>query len=82
MGESFRFSYACVDRKGDTFRWKGENCSTAEVESVLSSVCGLNDVVVYGVEIPHTEGRGGMVRFFKMNYFDIIIFSKLTVKDL
>jgi len=41
-----------VDRKGDTFRWKGENVSTAEVESVISSVYGLKDVVVYGVEVP------------------------------
>lgn len=49
------------DRTGDTFRWKGENCSTAEVESVVSNVCGLRDAVVYGVEIPGNEGRCGMV---------------------
>ncbi|ODM91184.1 Long-chain fatty acid transport protein 4 [Orchesella cincta] len=48
------------DRKGDTFRWKGENVSTAEVESVISSLIGLADVVVYGVEVPGTEGRVGM----------------------
>jgi len=49
------------DRKGDTFRWKGENCSTTEVEGVISNVCGLNDAIVYGVQIPGTEGRAGMV---------------------
>jgi len=49
------------DRTGDTFRWKGENCSTAEVESVISKVCGLRDAVAYGVEIPGNEGRAGMV---------------------
>jgi len=48
------------DRTGDTFRWKGENCSTAEVEAVISNVCGLNDAVAYGVEIPGNEGRAGM----------------------
>ncbi|CAG0900226.1 unnamed protein product [Cyprideis torosa] len=48
------------DRTGDTFRWKGENVSTAEVEAVVSNIIGLTDCVVYGVEVPGTEGRAGM----------------------
>lgn len=40
------------DRTGDTFRWKGENVSTTEVEGTLSRILNLTDVVVYGVEIP------------------------------
>jgi len=48
------------DRAGDTFRWKGENVSTMEVEAMISQVIGLRDCVVYGVEIPGTEGRAGM----------------------
>ena len=48
------------DRKGDTFRWKGENVSTAEVEAVISRVTGLSDVVVYGVTVAGCEGRAGM----------------------
>lgn len=48
------------DRTGDTFRWKGENVSTSEVEAQVSNVAGYRDTVVYGVEIPNTEGRAGM----------------------
>ena len=48
------------DRAGDTFRWKGENVSTMEVEATISQVIGLRDCVVYGVEIPGAEGRAGM----------------------
>jgi acyl-CoA synthetase (AMP-forming)/AMP-acid ligase II len=39
------------DRTGDTFRWRGENVSTSEVEAIISNVIELNDAVVYGVEI-------------------------------
>lgn len=39
------------DRTGDTFRWKGENVSTSEVEAVLSNLVDYKDVVVYGVEV-------------------------------
>ncbi|KAF9799877.1 hypothetical protein SFRURICE_017112 [Spodoptera frugiperda] len=48
------------DRTGDTFRWRGENVSTAEVEGVISSLVGLKDAVVYGVKVPNTEGKAGM----------------------
>ncbi|XP_059571574.1 long-chain fatty acid transport protein 4 [Alligator mississippiensis] len=48
------------DRTGDTFRWKGENVSTTEVEGVLSRILNLTDVVVYGVEVPGMEGKAGM----------------------
>ena len=34
-------------------RWKGENVSTTEVESVVSKAGDLVDCVVYGVEVSH-----------------------------
>uniref|UniRef100_A0A8U7P8A1 long-chain-fatty-acid--CoA ligase n=1 Tax=Corvus moneduloides TaxID=1196302 RepID=A0A8U7P8A1_CORMO len=48
------------DRGGDTFRWRGENVSTTEVEAALSRLLDQADVVVYGVEIPGVEGKAGM----------------------
>ncbi|XP_050675995.1 long-chain fatty acid transport protein 4-like [Leptidea sinapis] len=48
------------DRTGDTFRWRGENVSTTEVEATISRIANQRDAVVYGVEIPNTEGRAGM----------------------
>ncbi|XP_075169507.1 fatty acid transport protein 2 isoform X1 [Haematobia irritans] len=52
------------DRTGDTFRWKGENVSTSEVEAQVSNVAGYKDTVVYGVTIPNTEGRAGMAAIY------------------
>ncbi|XP_004596968.2 long-chain fatty acid transport protein 5 [Ochotona princeps] len=48
------------DRLGDTFRWKSENVSTREVESVLNLVDFLQEVNVYGVPVPGCEGKIGM----------------------
>lgn len=55
------------DRTGDTYRWKGENVSTSEVEAQVSNVAGYRDTVVYGVEIPHLEGRAGMAAIMDAN---------------
>ncbi|KAH0628960.1 hypothetical protein JD844_010628 [Phrynosoma platyrhinos] len=48
------------DRSGDTFRWRGENVSTTEVEGILSHLLSKTDVAVYGVEVPGVEGKAGM----------------------
>ncbi|XP_044752462.1 long-chain fatty acid transport protein 4 isoform X2 [Coccinella septempunctata] len=59
VADEFGYLYF-KDRTGDTFRWKGENVSTSEVEGVLSNILDYKDVVVYGVEVRNQEGRAGM----------------------
>lgn len=48
-----------LDRLGDTFRWKSENVSTAEVSEALGSFPGVLEANVYGVEVPGHDGRAG-----------------------
>lgn len=51
---------AFVDRLGDTFRWKGENVATTEVEAEANQFSQVDQSVAYGVLIPNTDGRAGM----------------------
>jgi acyl-CoA synthetase (AMP-forming)/AMP-acid ligase II len=48
-----------VDRIGDTYRWKGENVSTAEVSEALGSHPSVREANVYGVTLPGHDGRAG-----------------------
>ncbi|MFW9939526.1 MAG: long-chain-acyl-CoA synthetase [Candidatus Thorarchaeota archaeon] len=69
-----------ADRFGDTFRWKSENVSTTEVESILNSFPAIQMSAVYGVTIPNTEGKAGMAAI-KLNpsiKFEIDKFSKFV----
>jgi fatty-acyl-CoA synthase len=49
-----------VDRVGDTFRWKGENVATSEVNEAVLDCEGVVDASIYGVAIPGADGRAGM----------------------
>lgn len=59
MTDTLGYIYFC-DRLGDTYRWRGENVSTIEVENVISRNLNSSEVVVYGVEVPGQEGKAGM----------------------
>ena len=50
-----------ADRTGDTFRWKGENISTTEIEILLNELPFIEDCSSYGVEIKGCDGKAGMV---------------------
>ncbi|MBW2696940.1 MAG: long-chain-acyl-CoA synthetase [Deltaproteobacteria bacterium] len=52
--------YYFVDRIGDTFRWKGENVATLELEHLLNTAPGVSETAVYGVRVPGADGRAGM----------------------
>jgi fatty-acyl-CoA synthase len=71
-----------VDRIGDTFRWKGENVSTYEVAATVCAFPGVVEAVVYGVEVPGTEGRAGMVAAVVLEDFDLNAFRQHLVERL
>jgi citronellyl-CoA synthetase len=70
-----------IDRTGDTFRWKGENVSTTEVEMMLEEIEDVQEAIVYGVEIPNTNGRAGMASI-KPAYRDGDIDFSLLLAEL
>ncbi len=71
-----------VERVGDTFRWKGENVSTTELAATVRACPGVIEAVAYGVTIPGTEGRAGMVAAVVSQDFDLISFRKHLVERL
>ncbi|XP_018583459.1 long-chain fatty acid transport protein 1 [Scleropages formosus] len=71
------------DRSGDTFRWRGENVSTTEVEGTLSSLLGQTDVAVYGVSVPGVEGKAGMAAIAdRTGHFDCGTFLREVQRAL
>ncbi len=64
-----------VDRVGDTFRWKGENVATSEVNEAVADCPGVVDATTYGVEIPGADGRAGMSAVVAGRRFDLAEFA-------
>jgi acyl-CoA synthetase (AMP-forming)/AMP-acid ligase II len=72
-----------IDRVGDTFRWKGENVATTEVEGALNRHPKVEQAVVYGVQIPGTDGRAGMAALtWKGKQFDGASLAQHLLEEL
>jgi fatty-acyl-CoA synthase len=74
MRRDERGFYYFVDRVGETYRWKGENVSTAEVLTALTAARGVLDGVVYGVTVPGADGRAGTAALIVDAQFDLAAF--------
>ncbi len=71
-----------VDRIGDTFRWKGENVATIQVAEALTEHPQVEDALVYGVEVPGSDGRAGMASLVVKEDFDLSGFAEHVKKEL
>ena len=71
-----------IDRIGDTFRWKGENVSTAEVEQRLAEAPGVREVIAYGVPVPGQDGKAGMVALVIDGKFNARAFADWADQEL
>ena len=65
-----------VDRVGDTFRWKGENVATSEVNEAIRDCPGIRDASTYGVTVPGADGRAGMAAIVADGGFDLKAFAE------
>ena len=71
-----------VDRVGDTFRWKGENVATSEVNEAVQDCPGVVDASIYGVEIAGADGRAGMAAIVVDDRFDRAEFQHHVARRL
>ena len=71
-----------VDRVGDTFRWKGENVATSEVNDAIRECEGVLDATTYGVEVAGSDGRAGMAAIVTGDRFDFANFAAHLARRL
>jgi fatty-acyl-CoA synthase len=81
-GDLMRFDendyFYFVDRIGDTYRWKGENVSTAEVAEVVGRAPGVKGATVSSVHVPGAEGQAGLAALEVDGDLDIGAFWQVT----
>jgi fatty-acyl-CoA synthase len=63
--------YYFVERRGDSYRFRGENVSAALVERELESLAGVQGALVTGVSVPGYEGQAGLAALVWEQGFDV-----------
>jgi fatty-acyl-CoA synthase len=63
--------YYFVARRGDSYRFKGENVAVASVERELETLPGVREAVVTGVEVAGYDGRVGLAVLVAEPSFDV-----------
>ena len=81
-GDLMRFDdndyFYFVDRIGDTYRWKGENVSTAEVAEVIGKAEGVRGATVASVLVPGMEGAAGLAALECEGGLDVAAFWRVV----
>jgi len=62
--------------------WKGENVSTNEVAEIISTFPGVQEVNVYGVQIPGSDGRAGMCALVPEGNVDFVKLGQFVSSKL
>jgi fatty-acyl-CoA synthase len=74
--------FTFVERLGDTFRYKGENVACVDVEEALRKCGTFDEVVVYGISLPHIDGKIGMASLVSKERVDLKKIHKELPKHL
>jgi len=72
--------YYFIERRGDSYRFKGENVSVAQVERELEQTPGVLGAAVTGVEIPGYDGRVGLAVLASERGFDVASLQALATR--
>lgn len=72
--------YYFVERRGDSYRFKGENVSVAQVERELEQTPGVLGAAVTGVEVPGYDGRVGLAVVASAPGFDVASLHALATR--